>query len=416
MPTYTSTQYSALSSSASASADDSATSTGIDVESMQVLLDMGSPSYKASQVLSPDRFQLIFPSVTCSVCRHVADNALTTPCCSKLVCVLCVWEHLSTTRTWPSCMCDMYASGMRKLSSYELECLSHLPVRCDDYMSSLSGCQHSMKLFSLQTHVKVCPFNTYSGPVCVTRSSTVADVLTASPSKLRGEAAEHLTTHLVQSKSTTDGKLELRTGGTPALYVRTTQGGSDAVSVRQMQRRSAEIRQAKDLVCGGTAGVGKQDAYELRSMSQIDREKFLKSAGVSPCAPSSHSGLALKADLHMPWNQLRKLRRWLKSFGCEIESENTMRQQLAEEVPAFYASEMCPFTLPSSDVVSSPMVVACNLTEIVLVFLDQYEEAGMLTDHGIIPQDDIWVKLGGDHGGRSFKLSFQICNRVTQML
>eukprot|EP00117_Sycon_ciliatum_P050662 scpid36297/ scgid1257/ len=183
-------------------------------------------------------------------------------------------------------------------------------------------------------------------------SSTVADVLTASPSKLRGEAAEHLTTHLVQSKSTTDGKLELRTGGTPALYVRTTQGGSDAVSVRQMQRRSAEIRQAKEVVCGGTAGVGKQDAYELRSMGQIDLEKLLKSAGVAPCAPSSHSALALKADLHMPWNQMRKLRRWLKSFGCEIETENTM-----------LASEMCPFTLSSGDVVSSPMGMACNLTE-----------------------------------------------------
>ena len=228
----------------------------------------------------------------------------------------------------------------------------------------------------------------------MTRPSTVADVLTASPSKLCGEAAEHLTTHLVQSKST-DGRLELRTGGTPALYVRTTQGGSDAVSVRQMQRRSAEIRQAKEVVCGGTAGVGKQDAYELRSMGQIDLEKLLKSAGVAPCAPSSHSALALKADLHMPWNQLRKLRRWLKSFGCEIETENTM-----------LASEMCPFTLPSGDVVSSPMVVACNLTEIVHFLLDQYEEAGMLTDHGVIPPDEIWVKLGGDHGGGSFKLSF----------
>ncbi|XP_065189442.1 uncharacterized protein LOC135820065 [Sycon ciliatum] len=79
--------------------------------------------------------------------------------------------------------------------------------------------------------------------------------------------------------------------------------GSDAVSVRQMQRRSAEIRQAKEVVCGGTVGVGKQDAYELRSM------------------------------------------------------------------------------------VSSPMVVACNLTEIVLFFLDQYEEAALHLDLGIY----LWV-------------------------
>ena len=29
---------------------------------------------------------------------------------------------------------------------------------------------------------------------------------------------------------------------------------------------------------------------------------------------------------------------------------------------------------------------------------------------GMIPQDEIWVKIGGDKGGGSFKMSFQICN------
>ena len=28
----------------------------------------------------------------------------------------------------------------------------------------------------------------------------------------------------------------------------------------------------------------------------------------------------------------------------------------------------------------------------------------------MIPQDEIWVKIGGDKGGGSFKMSFQICN------
>ena len=34
-----------------------------------------------------------------------------------------------------------------------------------------------------------------------------------------------------------------------------------------------------------------------------------------------------------------------------------------------------------------------------------------LTWHdGAIPEGEIWVKLGGDKGGGSFKMSFQICN------
>jgi len=28
----------------------------------------------------------------------------------------------------------------------------------------------------------------------------------------------------------------------------------------------------------------------------------------------------------------------------------------------------------------------------------------------VIPPDEIWVKIGGDKGGGSFKMNFQICN------
>lgn len=35
---------------------------------------------------------------------------------------------------------------------------------------------------------------------------------------------------------------------------------------------------------------------------------------------------------------------------------------------------------------------------------------GELTWHDCIPDNEIWVKIGGDHGGGSFKLSFQLRN------
>ena len=39
--------------------------------------------------------------------------------------------------------------------------------------------------------------------------------------------------------------------------------------------------------------------------------------------------------------------------------------------------------------------------------------AGRLTWHGdIIPQDEIWIKIGGDKGGGSFKMNFQIANTL----
>ena len=36
--------------------------------------------------------------------------------------------------------------------------------------------------------------------------------------------------------------------------------------------------------------------------------------------------------------------------------------------------------------------------------------AGRLTWHDVIPSDEVWIKLGGDKGGGSFKMSFQIVN------
>ena len=45
--------------------------------------------------------------------------------------------------------------------------------------------------------------------------------------------------------------------------------------------------------------------------------------------------------------------------------------------------------------------------------LDQYAENDLLTWHdGVIPEDEIWVKLGGDHGKQTFKLTLQIANTL----
>ena len=34
----------------------------------------------------------------------------------------------------------------------------------------------------------------------------------------------------------------------------------------------------------------------------------------------------------------------------------------------------------------------------------------MTTHNGLIPEDELWIKIGGDKGGGSMKLNFQICN------
>ena len=43
-------------------------------------------------------------------------------------------------------------------------------------------------------------------------------------------------------------------------------------------------------------------------------------------------------------------------------------------------------------------------------FLDKYELYKKFVWKEVMPEDEIWVKLGGDMGGGSFKLCFQIAN------
>ena len=43
--------------------------------------------------------------------------------------------------------------------------------------------------------------------------------------------------------------------------------------------------------------------------------------------------------------------------------------------------------------------------------LDTYSTEGLLTWHGgAIPDNEVWIKEGGDHGKASLKLTLQICN------
>ena len=50
--------------------------------------------------------------------------------------------------------------------------------------------------------------------------------------------------------------------------------------------------------------------------------------------------------------------------------------------------------------------------ELTCILTGCFDRLDRLTDQGIIPRGEIWVKLGGDKGGQTMKLSFQICNCI----
>ncbi|KAL5488590.1 hypothetical protein EMCRGX_G017558 [Ephydatia muelleri] len=62
----------------------------------------------------------------------------------------------------------------------------------------------------------------------------------------------------------------------------------------------------------------------------------------------------------------------------------------------------------------APLVFIPDLILKVVELLEKNDRAGRLTWHnGVIPASEIWIKLGGDKGGRTFKMNFQIVNVVS---
>ena len=378
--------------------------TGIAVDDKQEIKCRAMPSLKASEVLAPERFSMTFSSVICGVCLHVANEAIQVPCCSKVTCFPCVWHWLEQSATCPMCRVPLMASSLPEVPVFVYECISELAVKCDFHASVFEGCQKTLPLGSLKDHVADCTFGKFSTAPYVPLSATVADVLTASPRKLCGDAAERLTSHLVAAKAN-DGILQVRQSakGPPQTFTRTTQGriGSDTASTRTVQRRASELQQHKTTVCGSASSSHAQDAAELRSLSKEKRQQLLKDAGVGCLSLSASAALSLQTDLNMPWNQLRKLRRWMHSYGLSIESEHKMREQVVEQLPSDFIVENVPFLTRNGEVLQAPMVASADLVKLVHFYLDEYNKAGLLTWHNeSLPGNEVLVKVGGgDHGG-----------------
>ena len=387
--------------------------TGINSESqstcLQKLYDVATPSYAANKSLSTDGFIGCQAILQCTLCSNVLERAVEADCCRKSFCSACVWEWLASDTTCPGCNAQLSVSNLSTPNPILQGCLAELVVRCDNYAGALIGCPATVPLAQLASHVQNCE-NT--GKQTVGPSTAVSDVLTASPSKLRGNVSDSLTSHLVKSKADA-GVLQLRSRGPSQTWQRTTVAAvpSNNASARTVRRRCAELEKTSQRVAGSFAGAVVQQAATLSRLKEEERKAVLIEAGVMPKTPGTGTTLALKANLHMPWNQLRKLKVWLKDFGLYLESERVMRKQLDDLLPFTIVAEKTPFVAASGSVELHAMVTIPDLVGTVHHYLNQLEATDQLHWHdGAIPKDEVWVKIGGDHGGESFKMSFQIVN------
>ena len=230
---------------------------------------------------------------------------------------------------------------------------------------------------------------------------------------MKGNLGQRIGVHVMKSNMK-DGFAELSTGRGKPLTVAALPSpatSSDNCSVRTQNRRD-ELMCKVQKVAGGTDGARAQQVAGLQRMSKEKQQALLKEAGIIGHSPGSGTLLAIKADLNLPWYQIRKLKCWLREFGVQLESERTARSFIASTIPAYTAKEV-PLTKRNGDIVLAAAVYFPNLIDLVTHYLDMYGKHSKLCSHGgVIPTNQVWLKLGGDHGGGSFKFVFQIANHV----
>ncbi|CAH1242539.1 Hypp6816 [Branchiostoma lanceolatum] len=255
------------------------------------------------------------------------------------------------------------------------------------------------------------PDNTYTGYGKVTIDINEEGPLTAEQ--------EDTFTALYRRKaetSTDKGSVLVKTGGQPLKLVHVPKPRKKASEAAPSTiRKHAKFMQGvRDQVSRGDPAALMKE--ELKIHSRHELQKMLQELKLDQVRiPTGHL-LAAKVDIGMNWNQCRKLRRWLKGYGVSMESEKASRAvatQLLSKIPTI--AEKLPFSVKGakdSTVELLPCAYVVSLQDAIFDNLKRNQTAGTLTWHaGKIPEKEIWVKVGGDHGGGSFKMAFQILNK-----
>ncbi|XP_078682183.1 uncharacterized protein LOC144916734 [Branchiostoma floridae x Branchiostoma belcheri] len=260
-------------------------------------------------------------------------------------------------------------------------------------------------------------------PQCAHRASAVQEVLQklANSGPAIAPWEDELLLQLVrrQLAAAADGKtITCKTGGLPITLLKVSKArkATGEASTKTGQRRTGEVKAVREIVSGGDTDG--QMGLEMKSLGREALQNILRQMDLSAIQiPTGHL-LSAQLDIGINYNQCRKLRRWLKQHLVSVESEHESRRVAGEMLAGRQVvSEMLPLTVRTKDqrkeVAARPCAYVSCLESAVLDILTRNATAGELTwFEGTIPESEVWIKFLGDHGGGSFKLGFQVLNRM----
>ena len=188
---------------------------------------------------------------------------------------------------------------------------------------------------------------------------------------------------------------------------------SQNVTKRTLLNRTKQTKEVLGMISGGTAEASTvQMAHVVKSLDEQTHGEILKSFK-STVTFTPENVAAMKATLNLPWNRLRDNRRWLQTFNVTLASEGKCCDIVKGWLGDALRAEEIPAMVIKNKKITYELRAWCYIFKLVgyvLRYLNDLQSNNMLYDHPFIPSNEIHLKIGGDHGGGSFKMEFQVGN------
>ncbi|XP_033109883.1 uncharacterized protein LOC117111118 [Anneissia japonica] len=219
---------------------------------------------------------------------------------------------------------------------------------------------------------------------------------------------ENLGHHLMQQKSrkSKDGVVTFISGGKTIKYFKipNVRVESDATSKKKKDKRTNQVKKFRSMISGSEEATNEQYRHEISGL-QGELKDILR----TPFRMPHGNIMSMKAHLGLSGTRTRVLKRWLAKYQIQCESEASIHRQESRVINDNLLKEYLPLLVKDEKteemlLTNVPLVVVKNLAEKVREMLDQLDSLDLLTWHnGLIPDNQIWLKLGGDKGGGTFK-------------
>lgn len=216
---------------------------------------------------------------------------------------------------------------------------------------------------------------------------------------------QEVVTHLIRRKLQTEAVnnvIKCKTGGTPITLLKITQHRKQTSEVRTPTKRarSKSMEGVREVVSGPSSdSIEKQHAHELSRLPKKSKSSIFEKAGFkNKIVVSTELAVKMKENLNLTSRQERKHKALLNQAGVVLPSEVSERKFTKEITHGWVNVGMQDFVGEDGQghVLETPFGYVKDLKGYVSALLNQYKNKGLLTWYdGSIPEDQVWVKIGG---------------------